>query len=529
MKVVFVGNTAESLGIEYLSAYLKRSGHEVFLVFDPLLFRDYFFSFPKLNHVFDMEETIIEEIVAQSPDVVLFSLVTGKFRWGLRLARRVKERIKTVVVFGGMHPTAAPESTMSHPEVDFVGVGECEEALEELLTCLECGRDPSGVLNFWGRARGGKVFSNPPRPLVQDLDNLLLPDKHLYFEKYRGLVSQCYLIGTSRGCLYNCSYCYVNQWRRLYPNQRFYRRRSVMDVIGELRWAVSEFQIKSIRFVDDVFWGDERLLQEFLDAYKSEINLPFRCEMSPQMLTPEVVKMLEGANCATVNMGVQTISERIKKEVLFRHETNDSVQSAIGAFRDSSVRLLANIILGLPGQDERELLEIARFFNENKVYVVLIFSLLFFPGAEIVEKARECGLLDQEAVERLEMEPEDINTISEAGRLLSPAWQAHASLIMLSPYLPKKFFLFLSQKRRFLKIPGFMERFLCFYFLGLVPLTRTIFKRGKKGPSYWPLSPLLYYLFFLRRWTASRLKSAWRKKGFMFGRGASPKAVNFKP
>lgn len=40
MKVAFVNNSNESLGVEYLSAYLKQHGHSANVFVDPQLFND---------------------------------------------------------------------------------------------------------------------------------------------------------------------------------------------------------------------------------------------------------------------------------------------------------------------------------------------------------------------------------------------------------------------------------------------------------------------------------------------------------
>ena len=38
MKVLFICNGSEHLGIEYLSSFLKSKGHETNLLFDPQVF-----------------------------------------------------------------------------------------------------------------------------------------------------------------------------------------------------------------------------------------------------------------------------------------------------------------------------------------------------------------------------------------------------------------------------------------------------------------------------------------------------------
>ena len=107
------------------------------------------------------------------------------------------------------------------------------------------GLPTTDIPNIWA-CRDGEVHRNPVRPLVPDLDVLPWPDtddfnKH-YIENGRVRVEEPwkrtaeYRIYLSRGCPYNCSYCYVSILRDLYGEQKtpFYRHRSVEHVLGEL-------------------------------------------------------------------------------------------------------------------------------------------------------------------------------------------------------------------------------------------------------------------------------------------------------
>jgi hypothetical protein len=76
MRIGFVHCLYESLGIEYLSSYLKREGNEVSLFFDPLLFRNYLIDNPTLDKVFSYKDYLINTIVKEKPDLVAFSVLS---------------------------------------------------------------------------------------------------------------------------------------------------------------------------------------------------------------------------------------------------------------------------------------------------------------------------------------------------------------------------------------------------------------------------------------------------------------------
>ena len=94
MKIAFAHLGRESLGIEYLSAVLKRAGHETRLALDPGLFgeNDNVFYVPALERLLDQRRRVVEEIVSWSPDVVAFSAYTSTFQWCLDVAQAVRGR-----------------------------------------------------------------------------------------------------------------------------------------------------------------------------------------------------------------------------------------------------------------------------------------------------------------------------------------------------------------------------------------------------------------------------------------------------
>jgi radical SAM superfamily enzyme YgiQ (UPF0313 family) len=157
VKVTFVALGAEQLGVSLLSAVLRRAGHDTSLVFNPALFADrYYMDVPVLGRIFDQTRRVIDEAVAEHPDLLAFSVLTPLYPWCLEVARRVKARTGVPVVFGGVHPSAAPEVCLENDCVDFVCVGEGEQAILELCDALAGGRRRSAVpiANLWWRDGG---------------------------------------------------------------------------------------------------------------------------------------------------------------------------------------------------------------------------------------------------------------------------------------------------------------------------------------------------------------------------------------
>ena len=131
MKILIFSSGYENLGLEYISASLKKKGYEVLLEFDNAFFNDGIFDNRFLKKVFNQpSKYIAEKIVYKSPELVLFSSMTDNIRNNLDIARNIKNISSDIgICFGGIHPTLLPKEVLKHDFVDYVCVGEGEKAV----------------------------------------------------------------------------------------------------------------------------------------------------------------------------------------------------------------------------------------------------------------------------------------------------------------------------------------------------------------------------------------------------------------
>jgi tRNA A37 methylthiotransferase MiaB len=402
MRVAFVNDACERLGVEYLSAVLKGAGHEVRLFVDPQLFDDENVSNEFLAKVFDGKKKLIAELQAYKPDLVGISVVTDFYQWALGMTRLIKAAMDVPIILGGVHPTSVPERVIAEPTVDMVCVGEGEHALLELVDSMARGAVDHGIRNIWFK-KEGQVIRNEVRPLVEDLDALPQPDKDLYYSVSPHF-SQCYYIMTSRGCAHACSYCCHSFLKGVYDGKgRYLRQRSVDHVIAELEAAVQRPSRKMVRFHDDdllahsVAW-----LEDFAAAYKERVGLPFACFIHPNTVTDEKVALLKKAGCHDVEMGVQSIGEDTRRQALSRDVSQAQLLKAFEVLKRHGMNVITDNILGIPGQDVGEVVDLLKFYNENRVMKIYCFGFRYYPRTRVVAAERASGRLSAEDVARIE-------------------------------------------------------------------------------------------------------------------------------
>jgi anaerobic magnesium-protoporphyrin IX monomethyl ester cyclase len=399
VRVLFFYRGAESFGIEYLSAVLTQAGHHTELIYDPGLDNNFYVSSGLLERL-NVPKKLVRKARDFSPDLVAFSSITNLYPYVKDMARALKAELRVPTVIGGIHPTVLPELVLQEDCFDIVCRGEGEYALLELANRLEKGEDITDINNLWVKDSQGVIYKNEQRPLIQDLDALPFPNKDLFYEN--GAFWRNISIMTGRGCPYHCTFCVNSFYHRMNDKQeQMIRRRSVDNVIQELKLCKQKYRPKTVNFQDDTFSVDIGWLEEFADKYTAEINLPFQCNVHPMTVTGEIIKTLKKAGCRSVCMGIQSGNNELRKMVLKRPGTNERIIEASRLVREAGIRLAAEYIFGLPEETPEKMWESVTLNQEIKSDNTATFIFYPFPGTALADYCVRKGLLDAETVEAI--------------------------------------------------------------------------------------------------------------------------------
>jgi hypothetical protein len=124
-----------------LHAQLDQAGFDVRTIF----FReDFEFGTPPSEHEYEVLLNLLEEM---NPALVGLGFVSYFLRDAIEVTNRIKEKLGTPVVWGGIHPSLEPEQSLEH--ADMVCVGEGDEAILELAKSIEDGDGRTDIQNIW--------------------------------------------------------------------------------------------------------------------------------------------------------------------------------------------------------------------------------------------------------------------------------------------------------------------------------------------------------------------------------------------
>lgn len=489
MKVVFVYAGAESLAVEYLSAALKKRGHNCELVFDPCLFNDkQYLDIPFLARIFDSRQKVIKRILAAAPDLLAFSVGTDIYHWACEIASEVKRKKDIPIIFGGIHVTALPQRVIGNDFIDMVCLGEGEQALVDLADSLAKGEKRYDIDNIWFK-RAGQIISNPVRNLIEDLDSLPLPDKGL-FQNDIAIKKGKYMTMTSRGCPFKCSYCYNDTLKDFYAGKgKYVRQRSVDNVLNELVIMKDRYNYSSVAFMDDLFVGNRPWFREFIPKYIKEIKLPYSCMTSTHVIDDEMAKLLKSSGCTRLQFGIQTMNQKTRNEILKRSfENTQHIQRAIQACDKYGISYSIDHIFGIPFEGQAEFRNTAEFFVQTKADRICCYALFYYPKTEIIQSAKRAGILNDQDIEDIE---EGRGKLYVYGSSLRQddlkLFYGLRKLYSMAPLFPKAVNRFLVRRNRYRSL-----RFMPRIFTLLCEAISAIKTRHPRGKDY-----IRYYILHL--------------------------------
>jgi len=390
MKVVFVyfdfmkgagGKYYE--GIASISAVLKQSNH-----------------ITKLFHITDfMDCEQFLDIYARRYadfDIAAFSATTNAFYYTAGYAQEIKKRFAAVItVCGGTHPTLYPDEAIGAEGIDIICIGEGEYPMAELCSRLEAGGDITDIANLWVK-RDGKIFRNPVRPLIADLDSLPMPDRKIFdYESSADKRMRRLVFMSSRGCPFNCAHCCNHALKKAGPDSGPYVRfKSAGRMISEMQLCLGQYEgIEHIIFHDDILNLKRGWFAEFASQYKKEIDLPYACNSRFDLLDEKAVELLRESGCMQLNLGLESGDDFIRRTVLNRDQSAEQIVKAGNLCRQKDIKLYIFTMVGIPHEDKRKALNTVKLTARLRPDIVQ--TSVYYPYAQtaLYDECREKGYL----------------------------------------------------------------------------------------------------------------------------------------
>lgn len=362
-----------NIGIAYLVPVLRRQGHEVAVI--------------DLNNEAIDDDSILNLIANLNANVVGISAKTATMQDSRSLAQKIKAHLPfATVILGGPHTKFAYKQLVAEPCFDIVFVGEAEKSLPllcDLLATNESADELPGVFTRASLQRKNSIN----RALINgnELDHLPFPEFDLFPQNVRMQLRKGYQLLTSRGCIYNCTYCSVPQ-----ISGKIFRKRSIANLIEELRWARKKYNVSHFAIIDDVFNLDiERSKRMCRALIETNLGMTWSCPngLRADRVDTELADLMAESGCLSVMVGVESADPRILSSVK-KGETIEDIEKGIRLFKKAGIDVGGYFIIGLPGdslESQRRSVDFVKSLD-----IGAHFNMLTpYPGTEMWEWAKK--------------------------------------------------------------------------------------------------------------------------------------------
>ena len=356
----------EPLGLEDIAALLENE-HDVKLL--------------DLFHFDDLAQTLS----SFEPDICGISCsFTVDVNKALRIAELVKRsKGRPVVVIGGHHASLSPEDLCTE-FIDAIVIGEGEITFSELVSCLSGNGNLESVPGLALNRDGEQLFTRP-RSLIENLDELPLPARHLSkaFRKqyFIGFERPAALVETTRGCPYRCNFCSVHKFF-----QDKVRFKSAQRLVEEL----TKIEEKVIFFSDDNFFIHVPRAQEMAALIKdNKIKKRYHVQSRSDIIVkhPELIAMWKEVGLGGVFIGFEKIDEEGLKSVN-KQNTVENNEKALEILNSHGVRVVAAFIID-PDETREGFARLRRYVERLQLKTTQFTVLTPLPGTELFAQMKE--------------------------------------------------------------------------------------------------------------------------------------------
>jgi len=404
MKVALVSLSKDAfylpIGLVYIATYLeKKKGFSDTVIVDAR---------------FDDIHKRLQEI---KPDLVGISAMTFHYCEATKLAAEIKKYSRAQIAVGGFHVSLMPHSL--HEAFDFGIMGEGEETFSEVVEAFDK-RGPldskalSGIPGLVFRDENGGIAFSPERPMIQDLDDIPVPDMKFVDRRYfkpreevgLGMIAPCGPLLTARGCPYKCVFCAdAAFWKR-------YRSNSAEYVVKNIEHLMNDCGVSIINIHDDMFSVNKKRIREIRDLMGERGILgkvTFTCNARSNHIDDEMCELLASMNVRNLFFGFESGSEKVLKYLKVGSTTVEKHKEAIKTCKRHGLIVYGSLIFGSPGetiQDMRDSLDFIDYAIKEKADALWSFVATPYPRTGFWEEAKKRGKVSDD------MDWEKFNTMS---------------------------------------------------------------------------------------------------------------------
>ena len=362
------------LDLAYMSAVLEQDGHACKI-------RDY----PVED---DRWQAVEEDIRTFSPTMLIIYTTITSYKEDLRACTMAKEINPDIITIAkGGDTTMQPVERLQWCEqLDIAIVGEPEWTIREIARDIDW-KDITGICY----RKKGRIYENPERPFIEDLDSIPFPSRHLidqskYLRPDTGEIQTT--IQTGRGCPAQCIYCLSS----MVSGTRL-RLRSAENVVDELEHCVRDYGIRDFFFRADTFsWDKGWVIEVCKEIINRKLDIQWVANNRVSQIDEERLIWMKKAGCWLVSFGIESGNQHIL-DLTNKGITLEQSREAMRLAKKHDLKTFLTFMIGMPWETRETVMktfDFARELDGDYFEIILPFP---FPGTKYYEIAKRDGLI----------------------------------------------------------------------------------------------------------------------------------------
>ncbi len=365
------------LYLGYTAAMLKKLGHEVFYI-DSV--------YQELS-----EEQTNKKIEGIKPDVIIMETTTPSIEYDYRYIEMMKKITGAFIIATGTHVSYFPEESMKQCKaIDMIIKGEYDTRIDQVFTNF---KHPEKVKGLVIRKKEKIIDTGKPE-LPENLDFMPFPDRETIPMEWYGEAwynKRPFInIMTSRGCPYQCTFC-------VYPNifeGHKWRKRSIDNVIQELKFVVEKYGVKEINIDDPTFTlSKDRVIEFCRKLRENKLKILWTCNARVDNVDDEMLKEMKKAGCKMIRYGVESGSQEVLNKMK-KGITIEQIKKAFKLTKKNGILALGGFMFGFPYDSRKTIEETIKLAKELKPDLIQASIPMAYPGTPLYEEAKKEGKLN---------------------------------------------------------------------------------------------------------------------------------------
>jgi radical SAM superfamily enzyme YgiQ (UPF0313 family) len=278
-------------------------------------------------------------------------------------AHLIKSMDKNIkVAIGGPQATFMPSAAFKAlDDIDYICRSSGEVTLLRVARAIKNGTPFSDLAGVSYKDSRGIVFDTPEIDDVTELDHYPSPYLNDIFDY--SCMNEAVML-TSRGCPYNCIYCYTPH---AFKHKIFFH--SVDRVMEEIQW-VAKKGIKRLWFADpNISYKPERLIKIFDRILTQGIEVKMWVQTRVDLVTSELMKIMKRAGVGVVAFGLESASDRVLTK-LGKKINTEQVAGAIRLAQAQDIEVELFTLFALPYETFEDAVKTLEFVKKNNVKIM---------------------------------------------------------------------------------------------------------------------------------------------------------------